>query len=93
MAFGLRHFRYGQRDRDRRPSLGACPVRLAWLLNLTLIRALDDVPASHQAGVAANVCGQNRRQFELLTGHGNFPRFLQRIVENLGPIGNQVEKA
>jgi hypothetical protein len=28
----------------------------------------------HQAGVADNVCSDDRRQFSLLTGHGNFPR-------------------
>jgi hypothetical protein len=30
--------------------------------------------ATHKAGVADNVGGQSRRQFSLLTGHGNFPR-------------------
>ena len=30
---------------------------------------------SHKAGVADNVCGQNRRQFALLTGHGVSPYF------------------
>ena len=33
-----------------------------------------------QAGVADNVGGQDPRQFALLTGHGDFPRSLQRIV-------------
>jgi len=31
--------------------------------------------------LADNICGQDRRQFALLTGHGNFPGFVQRIVE------------
>jgi hypothetical protein len=44
--------------------------------------------APHQAGVADNVCGQDRRQFALLTGHGNFPRPLQRIVEGRQLVGN-----
>jgi hypothetical protein len=30
---------------------------------------------------ADNVAGQDRRQIALLTGHGNCPRSLQRIVE------------
>ena len=34
---------------------------------------------AHQAGIADNVCSDDRRQFALLTGHGNFPAFLQRI--------------
>jgi hypothetical protein len=34
-------------------------------------------------GLADNICGQNRRQFALLTGHWNFPALLQRIVEGL----------
>ena len=34
--------------------------------------------APHQAGVADNVRGQNRRQFALLTGHGNYSAFYRR---------------
>jgi hypothetical protein len=47
--------------------------------------------APHQAGVADNVCGQDRGQFALLTGHGKFRRSLQRIVE--GPAGHSSAKA
>jgi hypothetical protein len=45
--------------------------------------------ALRQAGIADNVCGQDRRQFALLTGHGNFPALLQRIVERTEQLGNQ----
>jgi hypothetical protein len=34
--------------------------------------------APHQAGVADNVCGEDRRQFALLTGHGRFPAFVKQ---------------
>ena len=30
----------------------------------------------HQAGLADNINGQDRRQFALLTGHGNYPEGL-----------------
>jgi hypothetical protein len=43
---------------------------------LTKARQRTALVASHQAGVADNVGGQDRRQFALLTGHGNFPGFL-----------------
>jgi hypothetical protein len=46
--------------------------------------------APHQAGVANNVGSDNHRQFALLTGHGNFRRSLQRIVEGVRPVGNRV---
>jgi hypothetical protein len=46
--------------------------------------------APHQAGVADNVSGQDRRQFALLTGHGKVPRSLQRIVKGVRPVGNRV---
>jgi len=39
--------------------------------------------------VSDNVCGQDRRQFALLTDHGNFPRFLQRIVESAERLDNR----
>ena len=45
--------------------------------------------APHQAGVADNVCGQDRRQFALLTGQWNFPALLQRIVDGLRLRGNR----
>jgi len=45
--------------------------------------------ALHQAGVADNVCSEDRRQFALLTGQWNFPALLQRTVEGLRPLGNQ----
>jgi hypothetical protein len=47
--------------------------------------------APHQAGVANNVCGQDRRQFALLTGQWNFPALLQGIVERPEQLGNQWE--
>jgi hypothetical protein len=40
--------------------------------------------APHQVRVADNICGQNRRQFALLTGQWNVPAFLRRIVEGPG---------
>ena len=43
----------------------------------------------HQAGVADNVCGQDRRQFALLTGQRNFPALLRRIVDGLRLRGNR----
>jgi hypothetical protein len=49
------------------------------------------VPAPHKERIADNVGGQDRRQFALLTGHGKFRRFLQRIVE--GPAGHSSAKA
>jgi len=48
--------------------------------------------APHQAGVADNVGGQDRRQFALLTGQWNFPAFLRRIVEGLRLPGNGVKE-
>ena len=36
----------------------------------------------------AKICGQDRRQFALLTRHRNFPRLLQRIVKGLQRAGN-----
>jgi hypothetical protein len=44
--------------------------------------------APHQAGVADNVSGQDRRQFALLTGQWNFSTYLQRIVEDAERLGN-----
>ena len=41
--------------------------------------------APHQAGVADNVCGQDRRQFSLLTGQWNFPAFLPADRRRPGP--------
>jgi hypothetical protein len=41
-------------------------------------------------GLADNVCSNACRQFALLTGHGNFPSFLQQIVESPGLLGNQM---
>ena len=49
--------------------------------------------APHQAGVADNVCGQDRRQFALLTGQENFPALLQRIVEGSNLLINSAEGA
>ena len=43
---------------------------------LTQARQRAALVAPHQAGVADNVRGEDRRQFALLTGHGNFPGFL-----------------
>jgi hypothetical protein len=43
------------------------------LAALDLLRAA--LVAPHQAGVADNVSGQDRRQFALLTGHGTPQRF------------------
>ena len=57
---------------------------------LTKARQRAALVAPHQAGVADNVCGQDRRQFALLTGHGSFPRSLQRIVEGLALWDNQL---
>jgi hypothetical protein len=34
--------------------------------------------APHQAGVADNVCSEDRRQFSLLTGQWNLAAFLHR---------------
>ena len=45
--------------------------------------------APHQAGVADNICSEDRRQFALLSGHGNFPAFLQWMVEEPERLGNQ----
>jgi len=53
--------------------------------------SLPALLAPHQAGVADNVGGQNRRQFALLTGQWNFPALLQRIVEGTAWLGNQWE--
>jgi hypothetical protein len=44
--------------------------------------------APHEAGVADNVCGEDRRQFALLTVHGNCPRFLH-IVGGFGRVDNE----
>ena len=43
-----------------------------------------------QAGVADNVCSEDRRQFALLTDHGKFPRFWHGIAAGFGPLGNSV---
>ena len=47
------------------------------------------IPAN-QAGIADNVGGDDRRQFALLTSHGNFPRLLQWIVEGPGLPGKHL---
>jgi hypothetical protein len=39
--------------------------------------------APHQAGVADNICSDDRRQFALLTCQWNFPALLQRIARGL----------
>ena len=39
--------------------------------------------------IADNVGGQDRRQFALLTGHGNIPRLLHRTVSRSERLGNQ----
>jgi hypothetical protein len=59
-------------------------------------RTYCSVPLSsrpHQAGVADNLGGKDRRQFALLTGHGNFPRLCFRIVGVAGGVGNQSRSA
>jgi hypothetical protein len=50
--------------------------------------------ASHTfvAEVADHVCSDHCRQFALLAGHGNFPRFTQQIVEGSPLPGNHVWK-
>ena len=58
---------------------------------LTQTRRRPALVAPHQAGLADNVGGEDRRQFALLTGHGNFPALLQRIVERPEQLGNQWE--
>jgi hypothetical protein len=50
------------------------------------------IVAPPQTRVADNVSSENRRQCAPLTGHGNFPRFLQWIVEGQGLLGNQWEE-
>ena len=40
--------------------------------------------------LADNVGSEYRRQCALLTGHGNFPRSIQRIVVGVRPVGNRV---
>ena len=49
------------------------------------------VPA-HQAGVADNVCGKDRRQFALLTGHGSVPPIFTKHRRRPGLPGNLVRK-
>jgi hypothetical protein len=44
---------------------------------------------SHEAGVADNVCGQDRCQSSLLTGQWNFLPILQRMVKCLEQPGNR----
>ena len=39
--------------------------------------------------ISDNVCGQDPCQLALLTGHGNFPALLLRIVEGREQLGNQ----
>jgi hypothetical protein len=57
---------------------------------LTTFAASHRFPmALHQAGVADNVGGQDRRQFALLTGHGTLPVFLQWMVEEFERLDNQ----
>ncbi len=43
--------------------------------------------APHQAGVAANVSGLDRRQFALLRGEWNLPALLRGIVKGPERIG------
>jgi hypothetical protein len=45
--------------------------------------------APHKARVADNIRSEDRRQFALLTGHGNFLPFLQWIVECPGNCGER----
>ena len=47
------------------------------------VRQRSTLVAPHQAGIADNVGSQDRRQFALLTGHGKFRAFVQRIVAGL----------
>ena len=56
-------------------------------------RKCSALVAPHQAGVADNVCSEDRCQFSLLTGHGNFLPFLQWIVECPERLGNCGEGA
>src|SRR5712664_3008045 len=72
-----RAYRRGSKPED---STGANGV---WLVPKSKPESQGATPVtSHRAGVATNVGGQDRRQFALLTGHGRFPRCLQRIVES-----------
>jgi hypothetical protein len=52
------------------------------IINHGLHRQTDSMAGwiFEQGQVADNVGGQDRRQFALLTGHGNLPEFLQRIL-------------
>src|SRR5262245_7719457 len=60
----------------------------AFLTVLPQSRQCAALVAPHQAGVADNVGSQDRRQFALLTGHGNSPACLRRIVKGWQLAGN-----
>jgi hypothetical protein len=64
-----------------------CSVILANPRGVALVRTSPRFHRAERERLADNVCGQDRRQFALLTGHGTSPHLLQRIVRRRGAPG------